>query len=128
MSGRGGLALFGTDGIRGTANVHPMTAEMALSLGQADLDVRSPAQDRPDRLGDVARVEKRAGYLVQERGEQVVVVAVEQEDVHRPSRERPRALQPSESGPDDHHARTFHAITERDSACPNGRLVHGDTT
>ena len=31
MSGR----LFGTDGVRGTANVHPMTAEMALSLGQA---------------------------------------------------------------------------------------------
>jgi phosphoglucosamine mutase len=27
--------LFGTDGVRGTANVHPMTAEMALSLGRA---------------------------------------------------------------------------------------------
>ncbi|MFB3117550.1 MAG: phosphoglucosamine mutase [Myxococcota bacterium] len=27
--------LFGTDGVRGTANVHPMTVEMALSLGQA---------------------------------------------------------------------------------------------
>jgi phosphoglucosamine mutase len=35
MSGQGRLALFGTDGIRGTANVYPMTAEMALSLGQA---------------------------------------------------------------------------------------------
>ena len=35
MSGQRRLALFGTDGIRGTANVHPMTAEMALSLGQA---------------------------------------------------------------------------------------------
>lgn len=31
MSGR----LFGTDGVRGTANVHPMTAEMTLRLGQA---------------------------------------------------------------------------------------------
>jgi phosphoglucosamine mutase len=29
------LALFGTDGVRGTANVYPMTAEMALALGQA---------------------------------------------------------------------------------------------
>ncbi|MDJ0789156.1 MAG: phosphoglucosamine mutase, partial [Myxococcota bacterium] len=29
------MALFGTDGVRGTANVEPMTAEMALSLGQA---------------------------------------------------------------------------------------------
>ncbi|WP_343116839.1 phosphoglucosamine mutase [Ostreiculturibacter nitratireducens] len=27
--------LFGTDGVRGTANVHPMTAEMALRLGAA---------------------------------------------------------------------------------------------
>ncbi len=27
--------LFGTDGIRGTANIHPMTAETALSLGMA---------------------------------------------------------------------------------------------
>ena len=24
---------FGTDGVRGTANIHPMTAEMALRLG-----------------------------------------------------------------------------------------------
>ena len=27
--------LFGTDGVRGTANAHPMTAEMALSIGAA---------------------------------------------------------------------------------------------
>ena len=25
--------LFGTDGVRGTANIHPMTAEMALRIG-----------------------------------------------------------------------------------------------
>ena len=27
--------LFGTDGIRGMANVHPMTAEMAMNVGRA---------------------------------------------------------------------------------------------
>ena len=27
--------LFGTDGVRGTANTYPMTAEMALKLGAA---------------------------------------------------------------------------------------------
>jgi phosphoglucosamine mutase len=27
--------LFGTDGVRGRANTHPMTAEMALRLGAA---------------------------------------------------------------------------------------------
>src|SRR5574341_1669422 len=30
-----GRRLFGTDGVRGVANVHPMTAEMALGLGRA---------------------------------------------------------------------------------------------
>jgi len=34
-SAGGGRRLFGTDGVRGTANVHPMTAEMAMALGQA---------------------------------------------------------------------------------------------
>jgi phosphoglucosamine mutase len=27
--------LFGTDGVRGVANIHPMTAETALQLGRA---------------------------------------------------------------------------------------------
>ena len=27
--------MFGTDGVRGTANLHPMTADMALKLGAA---------------------------------------------------------------------------------------------
>ncbi len=27
--------LFGTDGVRGTANTHPMTTEMAMKLGRA---------------------------------------------------------------------------------------------
>ena len=30
-----GERLFGTDGIRGLANIHPMTAEMALKVGRA---------------------------------------------------------------------------------------------
>src|SRR5215813_11731504 len=32
---RSGERLFGTDGVRGVANVHPMTAEMAMELGRA---------------------------------------------------------------------------------------------
>ncbi len=35
MSGGTSRKLFGTDGIRGVANVHPMTPEIALSLGRA---------------------------------------------------------------------------------------------
>lgn len=43
MSGR---VLFGTDGIRGQANLHPMTVEIALSLGQALAQLV-----RQDRIG-----------------------------------------------------------------------------
>ena len=28
--------LFGTDGVRGTANIHPMTADMALRIGAVE--------------------------------------------------------------------------------------------
>ena len=35
MSNGSSRKLFGTDGIRGTANVHPMTPEVALALGRA---------------------------------------------------------------------------------------------
>ena len=35
MSGEPSRKLFGTDGIRGIANVHPMTPEVALALGRA---------------------------------------------------------------------------------------------
>src|SRR6478752_8865379 len=32
---RASQRLFGTDGVRGVANVHPMTAEVAMQLGRA---------------------------------------------------------------------------------------------
>jgi len=39
--------LFGTDGIRGVANTHPMTPELALSVGRALAHVLSGGTDRP---------------------------------------------------------------------------------
>ena len=38
--------LFGTDGVRGRANTHPMTAEMALRLGAAKLPIRTRVVQR----------------------------------------------------------------------------------
>jgi phosphoglucosamine mutase len=38
--------LFGTDGIRGVANVHPMTAEMALAIGRATAYVCKKHENR----------------------------------------------------------------------------------
>ena len=58
--------LFGTDGVRGTANVHPMTAEMALSLGQAIAHVfRGHGRDRQrkDQQPDGSDVDGRRQAL-----------------------------------------------------------------
>lgn len=40
--------LFGTDGIRGLANVDPVTPELALALGRAAVEVLAPAQQNRD--------------------------------------------------------------------------------
>ncbi len=57
--------LFGTDGVRGTANVHPMTAEMALSLGQAIARVfrADGARNRRIIIGKDTRL---SGYLFED--------------------------------------------------------------
>jgi phosphoglucosamine mutase len=57
--------LFGTDGVRGTANVHPMTAEMALSLGQAIARVFrvDGARNRRIIIGKDTRL---SGYLFED--------------------------------------------------------------
>ncbi len=58
---RGGK-LFGTDGVRGTANVHPMTAEIALALGQAIAHVlRVPGGER--RRIIIGKDTRLSGYL-----------------------------------------------------------------
>jgi phosphoglucosamine mutase len=57
--------LFGTDGVRGTANVHPMTAEVALALGQAVAHVF--ASSRRDRTQIIIGKDTRlSGYLFED--------------------------------------------------------------
>jgi phosphoglucosamine mutase len=61
MSGR----LFGTDGVRGKANVHPMTAETALALGQAIANVlRVPGGER--RRIIIGKDTRLSGYLFED--------------------------------------------------------------
>jgi len=57
--------LFGTDGVRGRANVHPMTAEMALALGQAVAHVfaRGGLERRRVIIGKDTRL---SGYLFED--------------------------------------------------------------
>ena len=61
MSGK----LFGTDGVRGKANVHPMTAEVALALGQAIAHVlREPGGER--RRIIIGKDTRLSGYLFED--------------------------------------------------------------
>jgi phosphoglucosamine mutase len=63
MSGKG--RLFGTDGVRGRANVHPMTAEVALALGQAIAHVlRVPGGER--RRIIIGKDTRLSGYLFED--------------------------------------------------------------
>ena len=57
--------LFGTDGVRGTANVHPMTAEVALALGQAIAHVlRVPGGER--RRIIIGKDTRLSGYVFED--------------------------------------------------------------
>lgn len=56
--------LFGTDGVRGMANVHPMTAEMALQIGRAAAHLCKKQKNRRHRIliGKDTRV---SGYMLE---------------------------------------------------------------
>jgi len=57
--------LFGTDGIRGIANVHPMTPEVALALGRAIAHVfRERAGDRHNIL--IGKDTRLSGYMFED--------------------------------------------------------------
>ncbi len=56
--------MFGTDGVRGIANVHPMTAEMALEIGRAAAYVckKHPKQRHTIVIGKDTRI---SGYMLE---------------------------------------------------------------
>ena len=57
--------LFGTDGIRGTANVHPMTPEIALALGRAIAHVfREREGERKQIL--IGKDTRLSGYMFED--------------------------------------------------------------
>ena len=55
--------LFGTDGVRGRANQHPMTAEMALALGQAVAHVFASGGGGQRREIIIGKDTRLSGYL-----------------------------------------------------------------
>src|SRR5579864_7777424 len=55
---------FGTDGIRGQANVHPMTAEVALRVGLAAGKLFTSASDRR-HLVVIGKDTRLSGYMIE---------------------------------------------------------------
>ena len=67
MSGK--KKIFGTDGVRGTANVEPVTAETALKLGQAAAHVfknlESESRDRGKHKIVIGKDTRLSGYMLE---------------------------------------------------------------
>jgi len=57
-------SLFGTDGIRGTANIHPMTAEMALAIGRATAHVCKHDHHKRHRIV-IGKDTRLSGYMLE---------------------------------------------------------------
>lgn len=57
--------LFGTDGIRGTANVHPMTPEIALALGRAIAHVFREAEGERKQIL-IGKDTRLSGYMFED--------------------------------------------------------------
>ncbi len=55
--------LFGTDGVRGIANIHPMTTEMAMQLGRAAAYVFKH-EDRRSRIV-IGKDTRLSGYMIE---------------------------------------------------------------
>ena len=65
MSNERRSRLFGTDGVRGTANLHPMTVEMALQLGQAVAHVFRREGAGPHRFL-IGKDTRLSGYMFED--------------------------------------------------------------
>ena len=55
--------LFGTDGVRGTANKYPVTAEIALKLGKAAAVVLTEGKKKPVFL--IGKDTRLSGYMLE---------------------------------------------------------------
>lgn len=56
-------SLFGTDGVRGVANMHPMTAEMALAIGRATAHVCKRGKNRHRIV--IGKDTRLSGYMIE---------------------------------------------------------------
>ena len=56
--------LFGTDGVRGVANVHPMTTDIAMQIGRAAAYIMKKADNRRHRIV-IGKDTRLSGYMIE---------------------------------------------------------------
>ena len=86
-------------GDRAVARLQAMRVQIdPRDLHQAKIEILLAAEDRARRLRDLLGLEARGRDLIQEGLEQVVIVAIDEHDVHRSASQRAGDAQTSESG------------------------------
>jgi hypothetical protein len=86
-------------------NHHPTIRINTLHLRHEHRGVRILAEQPTDGSGDVSGRKRRRRHLIQQRLKQVMVRAVEHEQLHVGSLERARGVQPTKPATDDDDAR-----------------------
>lgn len=63
--GTNGRKLFGTDGIRGVANVHPMTTEIAMQIGRAAAYIMKKGEQHRRHKIVIGKDTRLSGYMIE---------------------------------------------------------------
>jgi hypothetical protein len=95
----------------------------ATDFGHQEVRVGVFAQNRARRVGDRLRLQACGGYLVEQRPEAVIVIAIQHHDIDIGARELGRDLQPAEAGADHYYARAATRSRHRDDLRAQSRLA-----
>ena len=76
-------------------------------LAHQEVDIVVPAEDRPQGIGDLRGDQAGNGHLVQQRLEEVIVMAVDNRDLHGRARQFLCSLQATESRADNDNMRNL---------------------
>jgi hypothetical protein len=91
---------------RDIVDLHLLAGEIDFSdIAQNKLRVLVFLQNFPYGIADLARCYLRAGNLIEERGEEMIVIAVYQDRIDRGMGQRFDSVKPAKSGAYDNHSR-----------------------
>ena len=121
--------IFGTDGVRGTANVEPVTAETALKLGRAAghvfKNLESQARGRGRHKIVIGKDTRLSGYMLENALSSGILSMGVDVLVHRPAADARRGLrhaQPARRRRHRHHRLAQSLRRQRHQVLPRRRL------